>query len=983
MSNMRYWALGALASSLLTLGSCFAEPDPAVPIGRGGAAVAGGTSPASGASASGTSAGDASQGGAGVDGGGAGGAENVGPKTVLVVMEGLRPELVTPTLTPNLWRIAGKGVRFSQASSVLPSNRMAAAGSLATGLLPARHGVLGERMFFPGAVAQDSLGRVVDTSQPVSLGDRGTLESLQGSLEGGVLKARSLLEVAREAGFRTAVIGRSGPASLFDISRGGWVLDDSYVYPRAFARSLAELGLGVPSHAAALFPELVAPSAYRPADESTRYGDALAARVNDPYAFNPVPGSRNFLNPLLPSLHTFDDAAALEAAAAKQLLSSSDTDLLVLWMRAAGETALRTGPGSLAEVAQLEESLDRDLGALEAALPEGSNLVLVSDAGTSALAGDAALFPRWGLNPGARPLARWAAIDTSGGIPVDGAVRLVDLLGRAGFTAHDGQPCLSGHAYTTYKKLRNDGDWSYACRQSSNGGELTGPALVPPELDPNAVVVVSNGASELLYVPSHRVGTITKLVAFLQSRPEVGSVFVAPRYAKAALPGTLDLSLLGFADGTLLDVLVTYHWDDADVVGNAPLIQGGFPELPGLKEGCPNFKPCRPGLYCDALDPSPKCKFCPADQPVDAPSCNLAGTGEQLAAAFAQANAVSRYQAEGEACEDPSVCAAGLRCLYAVCRKPDSAPPLARIQPGSPLKGSSYGSMPGVLISKDAATTITNIVADYHGVRGGSSPADLGGILIMSGPAFKKGVVVEVPSGIVDIAPTLLHVLRPGLEDELGTIDGRLLVEALVDSSEDEAGVEALLETSSSVDGPFYSPTAPDSTAATLLTASGTYRSELKGFRVTRGDRTYRYITSVGATRSSLGCKSDSDCPAEVSCGPKGACLVTPSCGDGVKNGLENAVDCGAAAGCLPCAAGRPCSGVFKDCDLGWGCSPASADSAPRVCLPEVCVNGQKNSLETDVDCGLTSGCPLCGAGKACLTDDDCISGSCLSSVCQ
>ena len=47
-----------------------------------------------------------------------------------------------------------------------------------------------------------------------------------------------------------------------------------------------------------------------------------------------------------------------------------------------------------------------------------------------------------------------------------------------------------------------------------------------------------------------------------------------------------------------------------------------------------------------------------------------------------------------------------------------------------------------------------------------------------------------------------------------------------------------------------------------------------------------------------------------------------------------------------------------------------------------LCHDGLKNEEETDIDCGGTI-CGKCSEGKACLTNDDCLSGSCLDSVCQ
>ncbi len=45
------------------------------------------------------------------------------------------------------------------------------------------------------------------------------------------------------------------------------------------------------------------------------------------------------------------------------------------------------------------------------------------------------------------------------------------------------------------------------------------------------------------------------------------------------------------------------------------------------------------------------------------------------------------------------------------------------------------------------------------------------------------------------------------------------------------------------------------------------------------------------------------------------------------------------------------------------------------------CVDGEKNGDETDVDCGGT--CTACAGSKACLSNTDCASESCMRSKCQ
>jgi len=978
------------------------EPPKHHPAPLGGGGGTGGAGGTTGTAAGGT---EVPSGDAGA--GGEAGAPEIpnGPKTVLVVLEGLRPEFVSPTLTPSLWSLAQHGVRFSNYLGVLPSNRVAAAATLATGAQPARHGVLGARMYLPGAVAQDSTGAPVDSQQPIRLEDQGTLEALQQNIPGGLLKSKTIIDVAQAAGFASAVIGRSGPASLFDLERAGWVLNDDYVWPRAFANVLVHLGVGLPNHASSLFPDLNGPPGYTPVADADTFGGLAQIAKPAMLPWTPVPGNY-YLNPLLPSSHRYASTRALELAAATQVLADPRQDLLVLWVRDPGETALRNGPTSRATKDVLNQ-VDAQVGQLAASLPSGSNLIVTSDGGASALAGDPRFFPRWTLGRNGPVGAFWVESNTPGGVPVDGAVRLVDLLSRAGFQAYDGESCLSGHAYTAYPTLQTIAtapSWPSICTSTtfnSKGGELTGPALLPATLDPTAVVVASNGSGELVYLPSHRASEMQKLVAFLQSRPEVGALFLAGRYGN--LPGTLDLGLLGFAKNAPVDLFVTYAWNSDDAVASAPLVDLTQPlevvgpnqvlgHLLGDVSNCcvptnpnPDCKFCRDGVVCDTgqLPQAPKCRFCPADRPLTDPDCTLSSGFDP-----ASAQSLSAYQTEGDLCESSRVCGSGLSCLYGLCKKTGTRVMPAAVTPSDNFpRGSSYGAMAGVELSAPSVGPTPSLLRDYHGVRGGASPAELHGVLIASGPAFKQGVVSDLPCGLADVAPTLLHVLKSGLETELGAIDGRLLTEALVEPHTTAAklaacpadravsGQKYCAVASSAAQGPSYSPTSPDSSAQTLINPTTSYSATLRGYLVQQGEAQYFYWTQAGATRSSLGCQHDSDCPAGITCGTQGVCLFSPNCSDGVKNGAETDVDCGSQAHCLPCARGLACS-ANGDCET-------NACSKSHVCVEPACTDGIQDGAESGTDCGFLSHCGPCPAGESCVLPADCASGTCTDETCE
>jgi hypothetical protein len=89
-----------------------------------------------------------------------------------------------------------------------------------------------------------------------------------------------------------------------------------------------------------------------------------------------------------------------------------------------------------------------------------------------------------------------------------------------------------------------------------------------------------------------------------------------------------------------------------------------------------------------------------------------------------------------------------------------------------------------------------------------------------------------------------------------------------------------------------------------------------------------------------------------------------------VKNGSESGKDCGGS--CSPCAAGLGCAAP-ADCQSGV-CSGG-------VCKAPSCGDGVKNGLESDKDCG-GAACSPCTSGLACGTSSDCVGGLCAGGHC-
>jgi arylsulfatase A-like enzyme len=67
-------------------------------------------------------------------------------RAVIVICDSLRADLITPAHAPFLCELRARAAAFANHSSVFPSTTRTSAASIATGCLPARHGLLGNTM---------------------------------------------------------------------------------------------------------------------------------------------------------------------------------------------------------------------------------------------------------------------------------------------------------------------------------------------------------------------------------------------------------------------------------------------------------------------------------------------------------------------------------------------------------------------------------------------------------------------------------------------------------------------------------------------------------------------------------------------------------------------------------------------------------------------------------------------------------------------
>jgi arylsulfatase A-like enzyme len=125
---------------------------------------------------------------------------------VLVVWDGMRPDMVNATNTPTLYQLARDGVFFQNHHAVYISSTEVNATAIATGAYPNRNGIMGNREYRPDITP---LKRVeVQSLAYVRKGDEVT--------HNHYLRLPTIAEILQRAGRRTAIAGTKPVAILFD-----------------------------------------------------------------------------------------------------------------------------------------------------------------------------------------------------------------------------------------------------------------------------------------------------------------------------------------------------------------------------------------------------------------------------------------------------------------------------------------------------------------------------------------------------------------------------------------------------------------------------------------------------------------------------------------------------------------------------------------------------------------------------------------------
>ena len=157
---------------------------------------------------------------------------------LLVVVDGLRPDYITPAVMPKLTALGRRGVVFSRHHAVYPTVTRVNAASLSTGAYPAAHGLMGNSVFFP----------TVNTTRFLDTADRNQLLAIM-KAEPRLLTTPTLGEWLQASGRRMLVVSSGSGGSAFlnnHTLSGGAILHPQFTLP-ASLEPVAESAVPAPA----------------------------------------------------------------------------------------------------------------------------------------------------------------------------------------------------------------------------------------------------------------------------------------------------------------------------------------------------------------------------------------------------------------------------------------------------------------------------------------------------------------------------------------------------------------------------------------------------------------------------------------------------------------------------------------------------------------------------------------------------------------
>ena len=159
---------------------------------------------------------------------------------LVVVLDGLRPDYVTPELMPNVVALGRRGVVFANHHAVFPTVTRVNAASMVTGVYPSGHGLMGNSIYFPE----------IDPRRFLDTGDHSNLIKVDAATHGELLTAPTLSEILRPSGKKVLAAGSGSTGAVYLLNHkwsGGAILHTTFALPEALQRDAARFGAAPPA----------------------------------------------------------------------------------------------------------------------------------------------------------------------------------------------------------------------------------------------------------------------------------------------------------------------------------------------------------------------------------------------------------------------------------------------------------------------------------------------------------------------------------------------------------------------------------------------------------------------------------------------------------------------------------------------------------------------------------------------------------------
>ena len=143
---------------------------------------------------------------------------------LVIVVDGLRPDVVTADSMPRLSRLAQRGIVFTAHHSVFPTVTRVNGASLVTGAYPETHGLLGNTVYAPN----------VEPLRGLDTGQRENLERIAAA-DATLLTAPTLSEMLKAVGKSLVALGSGTTGAVFvlnDRVASGAVIHPQYARPQ-------------------------------------------------------------------------------------------------------------------------------------------------------------------------------------------------------------------------------------------------------------------------------------------------------------------------------------------------------------------------------------------------------------------------------------------------------------------------------------------------------------------------------------------------------------------------------------------------------------------------------------------------------------------------------------------------------------------------------------------------------------------------------